>query len=565
MKFSQVVAQTMAWLQREGRVSYRALKLEFNLNDDVLDALKDELIDAKRLATDENGKVLVLVGTAEEGEKGKGAKGEKEVVSSQLSVLSPQHPTPNTQSPAAERRQLTVMFCDLVGSTALSTQLDPEDYRTVVQRYQQTCAQVIQRHEGYLAQYLGDGLLVYFGYPVAHEDDARRAVRTGLEIFAELPRLNDQIQATVGARRRRAPTDPALTPLLQVRIGIHTGLVVIGEIGGGSRHEQLALGETPNIAARVQGMANPDEVVISTTTYRLVEGLIECEDRGSPELKGISTPLTLYRVVKEGEAHSRFQVIARKGLTPLVGREHEYGLLQERWTQVKDGAGQVVLLSGEPGIGKSRLVEALKESLTQERTSCLELHYSPYHQNSALYPVIEHMQYRLGFQNSDSPEEKLEKLELALGRRNRTYGLSKNSKEQVIASVVKQSLPETEIASLPEFILPAPVPQAQVSVVEWSKGKSQKSKISDSRPPILNPKTQSEAEVCFLKAIDIAQKQQAKSWELRATASLARLWQQQGKRTKAHKLLSEVYNWFTEGFETKDLQETKALIEELSH
>ena len=210
MKFSQVVAQTIAWLQREGRVSYRALKLEFNLNDDVLDALKDELIDAKRLATDENGKVLVLVGTAEEGEKGKGAKGEKEVVSSQLSVLSPQHPTPNTQSPAAERRQLTVMFCDLVGSTALSTQLDPEDYRAVVQRYQQTCAEVIQRHEGYLAQYLGDGLLVYFGYPVAHEDDARRAVRTGLEIIAGNQGLASQVGR--GSGRTAITERPVIHP-----------------------------------------------------------------------------------------------------------------------------------------------------------------------------------------------------------------------------------------------------------------------------------------------------------------------------------------------------------------
>ena len=174
----------------------------------------------------------------------------------------------------------------------------------------------------------------------------------------------------------------------------------------------LALGETPNIAARVQGTANPDEVVISAATYRLVEGLFTCEDRGQPELKGVATPLTLYRVVKESEAHSRFEVVVRRGLTPLVGREHEFGLLRERWERVKDGAGQVVLLSGEPGIGKSRLVEALKETVEQEGTRCLELRCSPYAQNSALQPVIEHLQRTLQFRPEDSADEKLRKLEI---------------------------------------------------------------------------------------------------------------------------------------------------------
>ena len=175
---------------------------------------------------------------------------------------------------------------------------------------------------------------------------------------------------------------------LHVRIGIHTGLVVIGEIGSSEKREMLALGETPNLAARIQGQAAPDEVMISAATYRLVEGLFECEDRGQPELKGVATPLTLYRVVKEGEAQSRFEVVVRRGLTPLIGREHEYGLLHERWARVKEGAGQVVLLSGEPGIGKSRLVEALKETVEPEGARFLELRCSPYTQNSALAPVI---------------------------------------------------------------------------------------------------------------------------------------------------------------------------------
>jgi hypothetical protein len=187
-------------------------------------------------------------------------------------------------------------------------------------------------------------------------------------------------------------------------------LVVVGEIGSKEKRELLALGETPNIAARIQGQANPDEVMISAATYRLVEGLFESEDRGQPELKGVAVSLTLYRVVKESEAHSRFEVVVRKGLTPLIGREHELGLLRERWERVKDGAGQVVLLSGEPGIGKSRLVEALKETVECEGASCLELRCSPYTQNSALAPVIEHLQRVLKFQSEESTEDKLRKL-----------------------------------------------------------------------------------------------------------------------------------------------------------
>jgi class 3 adenylate cyclase/predicted ATPase len=289
----------------------------------------------------------------------------------------------------------------------LSALLDPEEYRVVVRAYHETCAGIITRYAGHTAQHLGDGLLVYFGYPAAHEDDAQRAVRTGLEIIAGLQTLKAQLQPAIKAR---------LPHPIQVRIGIHTGLVVIGEIGSNEKREILALGETPNLAARIQGTANPDEVMISAATYHLVEGLFACEDRGQPDLKGVATPLTLYRVVKESDAQSRFQVVVRKGLTPLIGREHELGLLRERWERVRDGEGQVVLLSGEPGIGKSRLVETLKDSLKHEGVSCLELHCSPYHQNSALYPVIEHVQRVLGFQRDDSPEEKLRKLEVGARR-----------------------------------------------------------------------------------------------------------------------------------------------------
>jgi class 3 adenylate cyclase len=282
---------------------------------------------------------------------------------------------------------LTVEFIDLVGSTTLSQQLDPEDYHARVVAYQAACHHVIARYEGHIAQYLGDGVLAYFGYPVAHEDAAVRAVRSGLEIVAAVNQL-------------------PCTPPLQVRIGIHTGPVMVGEIGAGERTERLALGETPNIAARVQGHAAPNEVPVSTTTFRLMHGLFDSEERGPQELKGISTPMTLYRVVGESTAQSRFEAAVQTGLTPLVGRTEELSLLQRRWDQAKAGDGQVVLLSGEPGIGKSRLVQELKEQLGGEGVARIEFRCSPYHQNSALYPILDHLQRFLQFARDDSPAVK---------------------------------------------------------------------------------------------------------------------------------------------------------------
>ena len=395
MTFDEVLAQVRELLQREGRAAYRILKRRFELSDDDLEDLKADLIDAKRVAVDEEGKVLVWVGEADKGEKAKGGKGEKE----RDSGLRTLHP----ELSAAERRQLTVMFCDLVGSTALSAQLDPEELREVVHAYQHVSAEVIGRYEGQVAQYLGDGLLVYFGYPTAHEDDAQRAVRAGLEIVAAMSILS-------------LPRHIRLPQPLQVRIGIHTGLVVVGEIGSGAKRELLAMGETPNIAARVQGEAEPNTVAMSAATSRLVQGLFECQDLGPHTLKGISTPLSLYRVVSESDAQSRFEAAVRTGLTPLVGRAEELGLLRRHWERVKTGEGQVVLLSGEAGIGKSRLVQELKEQVTQEGAARIEFRCSPYHQNSALYPVIEHLQRLLQFERDDTPLAKVTKLQQALAQ-----------------------------------------------------------------------------------------------------------------------------------------------------
>jgi class 3 adenylate cyclase len=321
---------------------------------------------------------------------------------------------------------VTVKFIDVVGSTALSTQLDPEELRAVIQKYRETCATVRRRFEGYLAKYIGDGLLVYFGYPQAHEDDAQRAVRAGLEVVRAIHELP-------------LPRNIRLQQPLQVRIGIHTGLVVAGEIGGGDTREPLAIvGETPNIAARLQEIAAPNTVAISAATYRLVQGYFACQDLGPQMLKGISTPLTVYRVVGESGVESRFEVAVRTGLTPLVGRDEELGLLLKHWEQVKAGRGQVALLNGEPGIGKSRLVQELKERVAKEGYTRIEFRCSPYYQNTAFYPVIEHIQRLLQFHRDDSPQEKVEKLERTL----KAYHLPLQEMVPLFAALL--SLPQPE-------------------------------------------------------------------------------------------------------------------------
>jgi class 3 adenylate cyclase len=301
----------------------------------------------------------------------------------------------------AERRQLTVLFCDLVDSTHLASQFDPEDWREVVRAYQQTCAEVIQRFEDHIAQYLGDGLLVYFGYPQAHEDDAQRAVRTGPGMLQAMATLNHRLQQEQGVR-------------LAIRVGIHTGLVVVGEVGGGSRQEQLALGETPNLAARLQGLAAPDTVVVSAATFRLVRGYFTAQELGAHSLKGITTPLQVYRVLGESAAQRRLDIAGPSGLTPLVGRESEVLLLLERWAHSQDGRGQVVLLSREAGIGKSRLVEVLREHVISQGATRLVFRCSPYRQQSALYAVIDHLQRFLHWDSAAAPAARLEALERAL-------------------------------------------------------------------------------------------------------------------------------------------------------
>jgi class 3 adenylate cyclase/predicted ATPase len=298
----------------------------------------------------------------------------------------------------AERRQVTVMFSDLVGSTALSARMDPEDLREIISAYQNCVAETVRRFGGFVAKYMGDGVLVYFGYPQAHEDDAERAVRAGLEL----------IQA-VGGLKSNAP--------LQTRVGIATGLVVVGDlIGTGSAQEQAVVGETPNFAARLQGIAEPNTVVIAESTRKLLGNLFELEDLGAKEVKGIAEPVRAWAALRASSFESRFDALHGIGLTALVWREEELELLLRRWSKAKTSEGQVVLLSGEAGIGKSRLTASLMERLVSEAHTRLRYFCSPQHTDSAFYPIISQMERAVRLAHDDTTQTKLDKLDAMLAQ-----------------------------------------------------------------------------------------------------------------------------------------------------
>ena len=300
---------------------------------------------------------------------------------------------------SAERRQLTVMFCDLVGSTALSARLDPEDMRDIIGKYHRCCAEQITKAGGFVAKYMGDGVLAYFGYPQAHEDDAERALVGALALAAAVPRLRTSHDAE-----------------LQVRIGIATGLVVVGDlIGEGAAQEQAVVGETPNLAARLQSLAEPGQVLISQSTRRLAGGMFEYRDLGRVTLKGLAEPVEAWQVTGTSSVRGRFEAQHESSLTPLIGREEELELLLRRWRQAAGGEGQVVLLSGEPGIGKSRLTVALQERLQAEPHTRLRYFCSPQHADSALYPIISQLERAAEFERHDTADAKLDKLTTLLG------------------------------------------------------------------------------------------------------------------------------------------------------
>src|SRR5262245_47077364 len=300
---------------------------------------------------------------------------------------------------AAERRHLTVMICDLVNSTALSAKLDPEDMNAVMDAYHAVCARIVIAYDGFLSEFRGDGIFAYFGYPRAHEDDAERTVRAGLDIIAAIER-----------RETRAP-EP-----LGVRIGIATGRVVVGDLSGeGTLRERAVVGAAPNIAARLQGVGEPGTIVVAASTRRLLGDLFRLRDLGQHAVKGIAEPISAWSVEGLSDTESRFEAIRVAGMTDLIGRESEVAFLEERGRLAWQGEGQVVLISGEPGIGKSRLAAGLAERLAGGRQAHLRYQCSPYDSNSALRPLIVQLERLAGFKSDDTPEQRLDKLEAVLG------------------------------------------------------------------------------------------------------------------------------------------------------
>jgi len=377
--------QIADWLKKLGMSEYAQRFVENRIDLSVLPDLTDRDL--------ENPGVLL-------GDRPKMLRAIRDLGNVSVAVAAPLAPveTEPTRPDDAERRQLTVMFTDLVGSTALSTKLDPEDLRSVIGAYHKCVAETVSRFEGFVAKYMGDGVLIYFGYPHAHEDDAERAVRTGLALIEAVGKLGVQ--------------EP-----LKVRIGVATGLVVVGDlVGSGEAQERGVVGETPNRAARLQGIAAPNTVVIAEGTRRLLGNLFELQDLGPKDLKGIAGPARAWMALRARSVESRFGALHTTGLTTLVGRGEETEMLLRRWARAKTGEGQVVLLGGEAGIGKSRLTAALMERLGGEPHTRLRYFCSPQHTDSALYPIIGQMERAAGLAHDDTPQTRLDKLDAVLAQ-----------------------------------------------------------------------------------------------------------------------------------------------------
>ena len=370
------------WLRSLGLGKYETAFRENDIDETVLPSLTHENL--KELGVSSLGHRLKLLDAI--------------AARSDVSAERPSAGPIRSPEDRAERRQVTVMFSDLVGSTALSARMDPEDLREVITAYQKCVADTVARFGGFVAKYMGDGVLMYFGYPEAHEDDAERAVRAGLDLVAAVSGLKTHAS-------------------LQTRVGIATGLVVVGDlIGSGESQERGIVGETPNLAARLQSIARPNAVVIAESTRKLVGALFELEDLGPQDLKGISGPARAWSALRPSAVESRFEAMHASGLTELIGREEELELLLRRWSRAKSGEGQVVLLSGEAGIGKSRLTAALVERLTDEPHIRLRNFCSPQHTDSAFYPIIGQMERAAAITRDDNLQTKLDKLDLMLAQ-----------------------------------------------------------------------------------------------------------------------------------------------------
>ena len=365
------------WLAQIGLERYAPTFAENDIDVSVLRHLTDANLEKIGISLGHRRKILATV--------------------AEFGGITPAILTEAKRKDTAERRQVTVMFADLVGSTALSARMDPEDLREVISAYQKCVADIVQRFGGFVAKYMGDGVLVYFGYPQAHEDDAERAVRAGLELVAAVGRLT--------------PAAP-----MQTRVGIATGLVVVGDlIGSGEARERGIVGETPNLAARLQNGASPNTVIIAESTRTLLGNLFELEDLGAKDLKGITEPVRTWRALRASSVESRFEAL-RTATTPLVGRDEEVDLLLRRWEQAKRGEGCVVLISGEAGIGKSRIAQTVVERLGSEPHTRLRYFCSAHHQDSALYPSIAQLERAAGFRREDTAEQRLAKLEAVLAQ-----------------------------------------------------------------------------------------------------------------------------------------------------
>ena len=378
------------WLRSLGLERYEAGFRENDIDETILPNLTHETL--RDLGVTSVGHRLKLLDAIA------ALRGNASAKAPPVDVATPSSAANTSPEDRAERRQVTVMFSDLVGSTALSAQMDPEDLRDVISAYQKSVTETVNRFGGFVAKYMGDGVLVYFGYPQAHEDDAERAVRAGLELIAAISDLKTHAA-------------------LKTRVGIATGLVVVGDlIGSGASQEQAIVGDTPNLAARLQSVAEPNSVVVAESTRRLVGNLFELEDLGSQELKGILGPVRAWAALRPASVEGRFEAMHASGLTDLVGREEELDLLLRRWSKAKSGSGQVVLLSGEPGIGKSRLAAALLERLANEPHTRLRYFCSPRHTDSALYPIIGQMERAAGLAHDDTVQAKLDKLDAVLSQ-----------------------------------------------------------------------------------------------------------------------------------------------------
>ena len=682
------------WLRGIGLEQYAQTFRDNAIDADVLRDLTDEHLRELGLPLGARLKLLRAVAALRTGQ----------------TPVSPEITTPAGRTDA-ERRQVTVMFSDLVGSTALSARMDPEDLREVISAYQKSVAEAVQRFGGFVAKYMGDGVLIYFGYPQAHEDDAERAVRAGLELVTAVSNLKTHAA-------------------LQTRVGIATGLVVVGDlIGSGAAQEQAIVGETPNLAARLQSIAEPNSVVIAESTRKLVGQLFELEDLGALDLKGISGPVRAWAALRPSSVESRFEAMHASGLTELIGREEEIEILLRRWSKIKTGEGQVVLLSGEAGIGKSRLTAALLERFANEPHTRLRSFCSPQHTDSAFHPIIGQMERAAALSRNDSLQVKLDKLDAMLAqsstsaqdaallaemlslpndgrypaleltpqqRRQRTLealvsqivALSRQNPllmifedahwtdptslelfgrivdriptlrvllivtfrpdfeppwigRPYVTSLTINRLAEREVGAMIDRVvgnkpIPASVRQDIIeradgiplfveemtkAVLEaGSEGAAGQTVAAVPSPALPVPASLQASLMARLDRLGpakevaqigaaigrefphallaaVARKSEAelqlaldrlvdagllfrqgvppnasylfkhalvqKSWELRASMSLARLWRSQGKAQQARELLAPVYGWFTEGFDTRDLKEAKALLDEL--